>query len=178
MIEVRLGELAVVSGEVGADAIVRPVTTDFSPVTAAMRRFEEAAGEAVAEQSGLLGDIPLGAAVITAAGDLDADLIIHVAVRSPTENATRPVIRQGLVNALRRVAEWGAETVAVAPLGTGAGNLDAETAADVMLAILAENTASGDGPGHVVLVVEDGYQQAAFTGAVLRHVGDQAGIGT
>lgn len=174
MIEVRPGELA----EVSADAIVRPVGTDFSAVTPAMRRFEQAAGEAVAEQCRLLGELPVGSAVITAAGQLDADLIVHVAVRSATENPTRPIVRRGFVNALRRVAEWGADTVAVAPLGTGAGNLDAETAADIMLDVLADHIRAEGGPSRVIVVVEDAYQEAAFTGAVLRHVGDQAGIGT
>ncbi len=177
MIEIRAGELAEVAAEIGADAIVRPVSTDFSPVTRTMRRFEEAAGEAVAEQCRAVGDIPLGSAVITAAGALDADLIVHVAVRSPEENPSRPGVRRGFTNALRRLAEWGAGTVVVAPLGTGAGNLDAETAADIMLSVLAEQ-ADGEGtPERVVVVVEDEYQQAAFAGAALRHLGDQAGTG-
>ena len=176
MIEVRTGELADVAAEVRADAVVRPVGTDFSAVTPAMRRFEQAAGEAVAEQCRLLGDIPLGAAVITAGGALAVDLIVHVAVRSPVENATRPVVRQGLVNALRRLSEWGAKTAAMAPFGTGAANLDAETAADLMLATLAEHGGAG-ALDRVVVVVEDGYQEAAFTGAVLRHLGDQASAG-
>ena len=176
MIEVRTGELAEVAAEVAADAVVRPVGTDFSAVTPAMRRFEQAAGEAVAEQCRLLGDIPMGAAVITAGGALAVDLIVHVAVRSPDENATRPVVRQGLVNALRRLNEWGATSVAMAPLGTGAANLDAETAADLMLSTLVEH-GSGVELERIVVVVEDAYQDAAFTSAALRHLGDQAGTG-
>ena len=73
--------------------------------------------------------------MITAPGALPAQLIINVAVRSATENTTGSVVRQGFVNALRRASEWGATSIAVAPLGTGAGNLDAETAADIMLAV-------------------------------------------
>ncbi len=175
MIEIRVGELAGVAVDVGADAIVRPVGTDFAPVTPAMRRFDQAAGTSVSEQCRLLGDIPLGSAVITAGGALDAQLIVHVAVRSAMDNATRPVVRQGFTNALRRLAEWGAEVVAVAPLGTGAGNLDAETAADIMLDLLAARLGTGDGPDRVVIVAEDAYQESAFTGASTRHVGGQAG---
>ena len=174
MIEVRLGELAAVA----ADAIIRPVATDFTAVTPAMRAFERVAGGAVAAQCERLGEIPVGSAIITAGGALDVDLIVHVAVRSRTENASRPVIRQGMVNALRRVADWEADTVAVAPLGTGAGNLDAETAADIMLEVLAEHLSDGGAPGRVVIVVDDTYQEAAFTAAVHRHLGDQAGIGS
>ena len=171
MIEVRLGDLA----DVAADAIVRPVAADFSAVTPAMRRFEQAAGPTVAEQGRRLGEIPVGSAVITAPGGLTAQLIIHVAVRSATENATGTGVRQGFVNALRRAAEWGASSIAVAPLGTGAGNLDAETAADIMLAVLADHVRSGTGPDRVVLVAEDAYQEGAFRSAVDRHIGERTG---
>lgn len=157
-----------------ADAIVRPVATDFSAVTPAMRRFEQAAGAAVAEQCRVLGEVPLGSAVITAGGELETELIVHVAVRSATENPTRAVVRQGFLNALRRVTEWGAGTIAVAPLGTGAGNLDAETAADIMIAVLADHLGSAR-LERVILVVDDAYQESAFAGAVTRHTGRQVG---
>ena len=171
MIEVRVGDLA----EAAVDAIVRPVAADFSAVTSAMRRFEQAAGESVARQCRRMGEIPVGSAIITAAGALDAQLIIHVAVRSDTENATGAVVRQGFLNALRRAAEWDARSIAAAPLGTGAATLDAETAADIMLEVLAERVRAGDGPERVVLVVEDAYQEAAFANAVSRHLGERTG---
>lgn len=171
MIRIRVGDLS----EAAADAIVRPVAADFSAVTPAMRRFEQAAGESVAEQCRRMGEIPLGSAIITAAGDLDAQFIIHVAVRSAAENATATVVRQGFLNALRRAAEWDAGSIAVAPLGTGAGNLDAETSADIMLEVLAERVRSGDGPDQVVLVVEDEYQETAFRSAVDRRLGQETG---
>lgn len=171
MIDVLLGDLA----EVVAEAIVRPVTADFSAVTPAMRRFEQAAGANVAEQARRLGEIPVGSAVITAAGDLEAQLIIHVAVRSSTENTTGDVVRKGFVNALRRAAEWSVSSIAVAPLGTGAGNLDAETAADIMLSVLADHLRSGAGPERVTLVADDAYQEAAFRAAVDRHMGERTG---
>lgn len=164
--------------EVPADAIVRPVATDFSAVTPAMRRFEQAAGEDVAEQCRRMGEIPLGSAIITAAGALDAELIVHVAVRSVTENATASVVRQGFLNALRRAGEWEAVSIAVAPLGTGAGNLDAEAAADIMLGVLADRIRSGHGPERVVLVVEDAYQETAFRNAVDRHLRERTGPST
>ncbi len=171
MIEVRVGDLS----EAAVDAIVRPVAADFSAVTPAMRRFEQAAGESVAEQCRRMGEIPVGSAIITAAGALDADLIIHVAVRSGTENATGTAVRQGFLNALRRAAEWGSRSIAVAPLGTGAANLDAETAADIMLEVLAARVREGGGPERVVLVVEDAYQESAFVNAVNRHLGERTG---
>lgn len=174
MIAVQVGELA--TAEV--KAVVRPVASDFSPVTPAMRRFDEAAGPAVSEQCARLGDLPLGSAIITGAGDLRADFIVHVAVRSASENATPGVVRQGLLNALRRLADWEIESVALAPLGMGAGNLDAEESADAMVRTLAEHLSGGrEGAGRlsrVMILVEDAYQEAAFTAALARE-GDRPG---
>lgn len=165
MIDVRVGEL--VSAEAGA--LVRPVATDFSPVTPAMRRFDEAAGASAREQWERMGELPVGSAVITAAGDLSADYVVHVAVRSPTENPSGVVVRQGLLNALRRLADWGIETVAVAPLGTGAGNLDAQESAAVMVPVIAEHQAETGRPERVEIVVEDDYQETVFRAAVEHH---------
>ena len=164
MIEVRLGELETAP----TGAVVRPVATDFSPVTPAMRRFDEAAGPLVAEQCARLGDLPLGSAVITAAGNLTTPFIVHVAVRSPTENATVTVVRQGLRNALRRLSDWEVESVAVAPLGTGAGNLDAEESAAAMMPLLVEHVRGAGSALQVTVLVEDGYQKAAFDAELAR----------
>jgi O-acetyl-ADP-ribose deacetylase (regulator of RNase III) len=165
MIEVHIGELA----DAPAEAVLRPVSCDFSPVTATMARFDLLAGDAVAEQCRRVGDLPMGSAVITPAGDLDATFIIHVAVRSHDENPTPALVRRGLVNGLRRLEEWGIETVAIAPLGTGAGNLDADEAAEAMVPVLLDHLRTSDPPVRVTVVVEDAYQREAFEAAVARH---------
>lgn len=164
MIEVRIAELA----EIEAGAVMRPVSSDFSPVTPAMRRLDLAAGPVVEEQCARVGELPVGSAVITAGGGLATGFIVHVAVRSADENATQAGVRRGLQNGLRRLVEWEIESVAVAPLGTGAGNLDAEEAAAVMIPVLADHLRSAPFPSRVVLAVEDDYQRSAFDAAVKR----------
>lgn len=164
MIEVEVGELATAV----AGAVVRPVASDFSAVTSAMRRFDQAAGAAMADQCARLGELPLGSAVITAAGDLPADFVVHVAVRSAAENPSPAVVRRGLLNALRRLSDWGIDSVALTPLGTGAGNLDAEEAAAVMVPVIVEHLRQAGGALRVIIRVEDGYQEGAFLAAVAR----------
>lgn len=174
MIEVRVTELA----EVEAGAVLRPVSCDFAPVTPAMRRFDQVAGPAVAEQCGRLGELPLGSAVITVGGGIPAGFIVHVAVRSAEEAASPAVVQRGLLNGLRRLEEWGIRSVAMAPLGTGAGNLDAEEAAAAMLPVLVNHVRATDHLERAVLVVEDAYQEAAFRAAIARHAGELAGTGS
>lgn len=164
MITVRVGDLA----ESDAEAILRPVSGDWTAVTAAMRRLEMAAGDAVAEQCGRLGDLPPGSAAITGAGALNAKFMVHVVVRSREEGVSRNVVKQALLNGLRRLEEWAIESVAMPPLGTGAGNLDAEESAAVMVPTLLERMAEVAHPSEVVLYVENEYERQAFEAQLRR----------
>ncbi|MBI4410159.1 MAG: macro domain-containing protein [Gemmatimonadetes bacterium] len=165
MIEVRLGELAATD----AAALLRPVAADWTAVTPAMRRLELAAGTELEEQCRRLGELPVGSAAITGAGELAAEYMVHVVVHSQEEPVSRAKIRLGLLNGLRRLTEWSIESVAMAPLGTGAGNLDAETSAEIMIPLLLERRTSPY-PARVVLVVDSEYERQAFEKALRRHL--------
>lgn len=158
MIEVVIGDPATIA----VDALMRPVAADGSAVTPAMRRLEQAAGEELAQQLARLGELPVGAAAITPAGALAAEFVVHVSVRSRDEPVTPAGVRLGLINGLRRVREWAIDNVAVVPLGTGAGNLDAEQAAEVMVPVLVEHVEQGGPPSRIVIVVETEYEREAF----------------
>jgi O-acetyl-ADP-ribose deacetylase (regulator of RNase III) len=71
-------------------------------------------------------------------------------------------VARALSNGLRRADEWGIEALTMPPLGIGAGNLDAESAADVMVPILKEWLRSDRQPRHIVVVVESEYEREAF----------------
>lgn len=157
MIEVRLGELA----EAREPAILRPVASDWSAVTAAARRVELAAGPGVVAWCQRMGEVPVGSAVISPAGGLAAEYLIHVSVRSDEYPVTREVVRRGLVNGIRRMREWGIERVALPPLGVGAGNLDAEESADTMIPVLVEELGAMPGTS-AVIVVESDYEYEVF----------------
>lgn len=165
MIDVRIGELA----ETSAAALLRPVAADWSAVTAASRRVELAAGPAVEEQCRRLGELPVGSAAITAAGALPAQYIVHVVVRSAEQPVTAAIVRLGLVNGIRRLAEWGIESVAMSPLGTGAGNLDVDEAAELTAPLLHEQRAHAPRLKDVIIVVENDYERDAFQRALRRH---------
>jgi len=158
VIEVQIADPATVA----VGALLRPVAADGSAVTPAMRRLELAAGEAMLDQLARVGELPVGAAAITPAGALAAEFVVHVSVRSRDEPVSPAGVRLGLVNGLRRVREWAIDNIAVVPLGTGAGNLDAEQAAEVMVPVLAEHVEQGGPPSRIVIVVETEYEREAF----------------
>jgi O-acetyl-ADP-ribose deacetylase len=168
MIEVRVGRLE----DMAVEALLRPVAFDFSPGQPGHGRFHRAAGPGLAEQCDSLGELPVGSAVITAGGDLPAPFVVHAAVRSANDNVTPTVVRQALLNALRRVEEWGIATVAVAPFGTGAGQPGCRGGGGRHAAVLAQHCRASAHLTRLVLVAEDDYQRTALSAAVARHAPD------
>jgi O-acetyl-ADP-ribose deacetylase (regulator of RNase III) len=167
VIRVERGELA----DQAVAAVLRPVSAEWTAVTNAMRRLELAAGPDVDRQCRSLGDLPVGSAVVTSAGALAAEFMVHVVVRSVEQQVTRTAVQRALVAGLRRLEEWGIPAVAMPPLGTGAGNLDAEESADVMVPVLQAHLDSGRDPREVVIVVDSEYEEAAFRTRIERPAG-------
>lgn len=158
MIGVVMGDIA----EVAATAIMHPVSAEWDPVTPAMRRLELAAGDVMTQQCAKIGELPVGSAVITSAGAVKAEFMVHVIVRSAVEAVTESGVQRGLQNGLRRCLEWGIESIAVPPIGTGAGNLDPEEVAQLMVPILLEHMRAAPYPAQVYLVAETEYERDAF----------------
>ena len=158
MIEVRQENLVTADVE----CILRSVGSKLEPLTAIGREVGVAAGEAVIERIEQMGDLPVGGAVITPAGDLSASFIVHVALQSHEEPVSAGVLRKALLNGLRHACRMGIETMAIPPLGTGAGNLDAEVAADVMFEVLRGHMEDEEYPREVTVMVITEYELQAF----------------
>ena len=158
MIKIVKGELA----DTDAVAVLRPVSSEWDPVTPATRRLEQAAGVTVIEECQKLEELPVGSAVITHAGELRAEYMVHVIVRSVFEPVSIAVVRRALQNGLRRLTQWGIDSVAMPPLGTGAGNLDPEDSAQEMIPMLLEHMNSDDPPRRVDIVVDSDYEYDVF----------------
>lgn len=146
------------------ECVVRAVSSNLEPVTSLSRAVGAAAGSELEERIERMGDLPVGGAVITPGGALRADFMVHVVVQSGEEPVTASGVRKALVNGLGHACRLGVETIAVPPLGTGAGNLDAEAAAAVMVPVLRDHLEREDYPKKVVIVVSNAYELQAFTG--------------
>jgi len=157
--------IAVIRGDLAgqpAQGVLRPVTAEWTAVTGAMRRLEAVIGPEIESQCRSLGELPVGSALVTAGGGLPAGLLIHVVVRSATQPVTAAMVGNGLRNGLLRAEQWGIESLALPPLGIGAGNLDAEESAEVMVPILQEWLRGGSPPREIRIVVESNYEFEAF----------------
>ena len=144
------------------ECTLRSVGSSLEPLTAIGREVGAAVGKGLLERLEQMGNLPVGGAVITPAGDLSASFIVHVALQSHEEPVSAGGVRKALLNGLRHICRMDIETLALPPLGTGAGNLDAETAAEVMFEVLRGHMESEEYPREVTVMVATEYELQAF----------------
>jgi O-acetyl-ADP-ribose deacetylase len=166
MIEVRVEDLAFYSGH----AVIRPATATLGATTPLLRRFELAGGPKLLQQLAVADPLPVGSAVVTGAGDLPVELLVHAVVMSATERVTRDGVRRALRSALQRTREWQLADVAIPPLGLGAGNLAIEDSAELRADELRAYRQTSEFPRRVTLVAETPDEATALEYAVTRVV--------
>ena len=162
MIQVLLGG----PGDVRAEALLRSISSDMRPDTPFSRALELAVGQDVSRRLQGMEDLPVGAAVITPGGDLPSGFVIHVVVQGREEPVRGESLRSALRNGLRRAEEWGLASVALPPLGTGAGKMDPQEAAAVMGPLIPEFLEGADALKDVFILVASAYEKEVFTRAV------------
>jgi len=164
VIEVRVEDLAFYSG----DAIIRPATATLGATTPLLRRLELAGGQKLLDQLAVSEPLAIGAAVVTGAGELPVQFLVHAIVSSTTERVTRDGVRRAFRSALERVSAWQMADVAIPPLGLGAGNLDIEESAMVMADELARHSAMATFPKKITLVAETADEAQELESALAR----------
>jgi O-acetyl-ADP-ribose deacetylase (regulator of RNase III) len=164
VIQVRVDDLAFFEG----DAILRPVNEDLGATTPLLRRLEVAAGTPLQAATRMQEPLPVGAAVVTGAGELAVELLVHAVVMSRTEPVSRDSVRHALTSALQRVEAWQIRDVALPPFGLGAGNLDIEESAQIMLAVIAQHVSHSRYPERITLFAETPEEERVLAAAVQR----------
>jgi O-acetyl-ADP-ribose deacetylase (regulator of RNase III) len=158
VIEVRTDDLAFVA----ADAIARPVDAELRATTPLMRRLEIAGGEALARHLRVNEPLAVGSAVVTPAGSLGVELLIHGVVSSDTEPVSRSSVRQAVASSLQRAVDWGIEHLAITPFGIGVGNLDIEESAELLAEAVRRHRQSAKYPSTITIVVETDFEHSIF----------------
>jgi O-acetyl-ADP-ribose deacetylase (regulator of RNase III) len=145
-IDVVVDDLAFVA----ADAVVRAADDRLEPVTPAVVRLDRVAGDRFAGQRRVQSPLAVGSAVVTGGGDLAAPFVLHAVIQGRDEPPTESTIRRALLSAWQQAAEWGLDSLATAPLGTGAGQLTLEDAT----VLLIDTFPSSGRPARLQIVVD------------------------
>lgn len=150
-VEVRVDDLAFYAG----DAVARPASERLAALTPVMRRLELAAGPRLLDRLHVQEPLPVGSAVVTGAGDLSAELMIHGVIQGETEAVSLDGVRRALRSVLQRAVDWQLAAIGIAPFGLGAGNLDIEDSARALAEALVAHAERGAAfPVAVTIVTE------------------------
>lgn len=168
MIQVLVGDLA----EQSVEAVVRAVQSDFSPVSHSSRDLALGAGEGVRETLMRFGSLPIGGAVITPAGNLPCDFLIHTVVSSADEPQSSASVEKALQNALRRASDFGLSSLALPPLGIGVGMTVPEDAAQSLCELLFRHLDVEENLD-LTLVVSSPYEEEMFARIVDELIADR-----
>jgi len=149
VIHVVTGDLA----SVMADAVVRPATTHLEPLTPALRQLDAAAGPRFMEQATVRRELPPGAAVVTGAGDLAAEFVVHLVLGAGEDDVTLDNLRRATEAALWQCTQW--QIVILALAVPAIGNLAPGSALGAMLAPIRAHLRTADHPTTILICQGD-----------------------
>lgn len=160
MILAVVGDLA----SVAADAVVRPANTRLDPLIPASRRIDDAAGPKFIEQRRVRHELPAGAAVVTGAGELAAEFVVHVVLGAAADDVTTDTVRRATEAALWQCTQWQIATLAC-PV-PAVGNLSASGAVAALLAVARTHMRNADHPATLLIVSAEESECAMVKGQV------------
>lgn len=155
VVERGLADLAV-------DAVVRAADVRLQPVGATSLALDERGGERLHQLRQVQTPLDVGAAVITGAGDLTAEFVLHIVIQADDRAATRDTVRRALTSAWHRAEGWQLGTVAAALTGLGGTALTADEAAVALVETFRDRPSATGFPAELHVVVEDPDQRRAM----------------
>ncbi len=132
-------ELAVAEGDIAAldvDAVANAANDHLWMGAGVAGALKRAGGEEIEREAVAKAPIPVGDAVATGAGRLQARWVIHGAVMGRDLRTSAELIERTTASVLRIADELGAESLALPAFGTGVGGFPVEECARIMLRVV------------------------------------------
>jgi len=126
--------------ELAVDAIVNAANNHFVMGAGVAGALKRRGGKVIEEEAVRQGPQPVGAAVVTSAGTLDARYVIHAAVMGMDFQTDAEQIQQAMRATLARAQELQLRTIAFPALGTGVGRFPMQTCAELMVQAIRQET--------------------------------------
>ncbi|MCF7805738.1 MAG: macro domain-containing protein [Candidatus Marinimicrobia bacterium] len=115
------------------------------------------------------GPINIGEAVITEAGDLKAEYVIHAASMGQDLKTNTDYIGRATLAALKLAEKYSLTSISLPAIGAGTGGVEVHQCASVMLNQTIEFLQSSESVNHVRFVLFDDNTEQAFNDE-LRHM--------
>jgi O-acetyl-ADP-ribose deacetylase (regulator of RNase III) len=130
-------ELEVVDGDItvlDVDAIANAANDHLWMGAGVAGAIKRAGGEEIERQAVAKGPIPVGDAVATGAGHLQARYVIHGAVMGQDLRTNADLIERTTIRCLELADELGIRSLALPAFGTGVGGFPLDECAQIMVA--------------------------------------------
>ena len=160
MAEKKIGNkvLRLVRGDITdmeIDAFVFDITEDVKLGSGFGGAIQQRGGIVIQKQLDEIGSCPTGEAVVTEAGILKADWIIHANGPKFREEDEEVKLRKTVTSALARAEEKGVKILAFPPIGTGLYQVPMDLCARVMVETISKHLENGASLEDVLIVAPD-----------------------
>ncbi len=146
--------------EVTAQAIVNAANNQLWMGSGVAGAIKRKGGKEIEEEAVRKGPIPVGEAVATSAGNLDAKYVIHAAGMGADLRTDATKIESATRNSLKRAEELKIESIAFPSIGTGVGGFSPSEAAKIMLDVAASHA---KGETHLKEIIFVLYGDSAYS---------------
>ncbi len=141
--------------EMEVDAFVFDITEDVKLGSGFGSAIQQRGGTVIQKELDEIGSCPTGEAVVTEAGILKADWIIHANGPKFREEDEEDKLRKTIQSALARAEEKGVKRLAFPPMGTGLYQVPLDLCSRVMVDTITEHLANGSTLEEVLIVAPD-----------------------
>jgi O-acetyl-ADP-ribose deacetylase (regulator of RNase III) len=129
--------------DISAQAIVNAANNQLWMGSGVAGAIKRKGGSVIEDEAVKNGPIPVGEAIATSAGDLNAGYVIHAAGMGADLRTDAGKIESATRNSLLRAEELAIESIAFPSIGTGVGGFSQRDAAKIMIDV-ATTHAKGD----------------------------------
>lgn len=141
--------------EMEVDAFVFDITEDVKLGSGFGGAIQQRGGIVIQKQLDEIGSCPTGEAVVTEAGILKADWIIHANGPKFREEEEEAKLRQTVQAVLARAEEKGVKRLAFPPIGTGLYQVPLDLCTRVMVDTISDHLANGSTLEEVLIAAPD-----------------------
>jgi O-acetyl-ADP-ribose deacetylase (regulator of RNase III) len=148
------------------DAIVNPANLSLWMSTGVGGEIKRAGGDAIEFAAVRQAPAPLGAAVVTPAGQLAARVVIHAVSLDRDRRTSAAVIDRAVRSAMACARDVGARSIAFPAMGTGVGGFPLDEAARVTVRAVRQELPASPGIEHVIFAMRGAAPYEAFEAAI------------
>jgi O-acetyl-ADP-ribose deacetylase (regulator of RNase III) len=152
--------------ELEVDAIVNPANPSLWMSTGVGGAIKRAGGDEIEFAAVRQAPVPVGGAVVTAAGRLAARVVVHAVSLDRDRRTSDAAIEAATRSAFARAREQRVASIAFPALGTGVGGFPLDEAALITVRTVREELPRSPTLQHVVFALRGGAAYEAFGAAL------------